>query len=77
MFGRKNYVTKCDLDYTKFKKRNVIEVASEVLMDNNLANPDLFPEMEQIIKIQNSEVYESNEPVFLLSVFPFMDSQHD
>ena len=52
MFGRKNYVTKCDLDYTKFKKRNVIEVASEVLMDNNLANPDLIPEMERIIKIQ-------------------------
>ena len=52
MFGRKNYSTKCDLDYTKFKKGNVIEVACEVLMDNNLANPDLFPGMERGIKIQ-------------------------
>ena len=48
MFGRKNYVTKCDLDYTKFKKRNVIEVACEVLMDDNLADPDLFPGMGSI-----------------------------
>ena len=54
MFGRKNYVTKCDLDYTEFKKRNVIEVACEVLMDNNLADPDVFPGTERIFKIQKS-----------------------
>ena len=60
---------------TKFEKGNVIDVVCEVLMDNNLANPDLFPGTECIIK--NSEDYEPNQPVRLISFFSIMDSQYD
>ena len=60
---------------TKFEKGNVIDVVCEVLMDNNLAHPDLFPGTECIIK--SSEAYQPNQPVWLLSFFPIMDSQYD
>ena len=58
---------------TKFEKGNVIEVACEVLVDNKLADPYLFPDIGCITKFCTL----INQPVCPPDIPPIMDSQYD
>ena len=58
---------------TKFEKGNVIEVACEVLVDNKLADPYLFPDIGCITKFCTL----IDQPVWPPDIPPIMDSQYD
>ena len=62
--------------FTKSQECNVIHGVCEVLMNNNLADPDLFP----VIRCTNNESpehmrYES--PVWLFSFISVVEAKHD